>query len=159
VPIETDVPHGRHDVRVSAEGMKDWKKEVEIERGQATPLRVRLRPKVGRAGAWATAGVAAGVLGGSIAVALMGKKLDDELKSELPSTLRSDDDRAERGRWYYRGADIGFGLTLGLAGLATYYFLRDPLPDSEGRVLEPRDWAFDTSVGPGRVSGNMRMSF
>ena len=160
VPIETNVPHGRHQVRVSADGMKDWEREVDIQRGQATPLRVRLRPKVSRAGAWATTAVAAGVLGGSIAVAFLGKKLHDDLESDKSAgILRSDDDRAQRGRYMYLGADIGFGVALGLAGLATYYFLRDPLPDSEGRVLEPRDWAFDPTLGPGRAGGNLRMSF
>lgn len=160
VPIETQVDHGKHEVRVSADGMKDWEEDIEVQRGQATPLRVRLRPRMGRAGAWVTAGVAAGVLGGSIAVAFMGKKIEDDLNQDLKDgTLRSDDDRPDRGKWYYIGADVGFGLTLGLAGLATYYFLRDPLPDSEGRVLEPRDWAFTPSVAPDRVGGNMRVRF
>jgi hypothetical protein len=160
VPIETNVKHGRHQVRVSADGMKDWEQEVAIERGQATPLRVRLRPKVGRAGAWATAGVAAGVLGGSIAVAFVGKKLHDEAQQDLEDgTLESDDPRFDRGRWMYIGADVGFAVALGLAGLSTYYFLRDPLPDSEGRVLEPRDWAFSPEVGSERVGGHLRMRF
>lgn len=160
VPIETEVPHGAHEVRVSAEGMKDWEETVDVQRGQATPLRVRLRPRMGRAGAWVTAGIAAGVLGGSIAVGMMGKKLDDGLANDRSAgMLRSDDDRPVRGKWYYIGADVGFGLTLGLAALSTYYFLRDPLPDSEGRVLEPRDWAFNPVLAPGRAGGNMRMRF
>ncbi len=158
VPIETDVPHGEHSVRVSAEGMKTWQQQVVVQRGQATPLRVRLRPKVGRTGAWVTAGVAAGVLGGSIAVAVIGKGLQDDMKSDRSDgTLRSDDDRADRGRFMWIGADVGFGVAAGLAGLATWYFLRDPLPDSEGRVLEPRDWALD--VSPNRVGARYRVSF
>jgi hypothetical protein len=158
VPIETDVKHGKHTVKVSAEGMKNWKEDVVIERGQATPLRVRLRPKVGRAGAWVTAGVAAGVLAGSIAVAVVGKGLQDDLAADRKNgTLRSDDDRADRGRFMWIGADVGFGVAAGLAGLATFYFLRDPLPDSEGRVLEPRDWALD--VTPNRVGARYRVSF
>jgi PEGA domain len=171
VPIETDVAHGQHTVKVSAEGMKDWKQDVQVQRGQATPLRVRLRPKVGRAGAWVTAGVAAGVLGGSIAAALIGKKLGDDMDADREAgTLRSDDDRADKTRFLYIGADAGFGVTAGLAALATYYFLRDPLPDSEGRVLEPRDWAsnssrvrglahFDADLAPDRIGGRLRWSF
>lgn len=158
VPIETDVKHGEHTVKVSAEGMKDWKEDVAVQRGQATPLRVRLRPKVGRAGAWVTAGVAAGVLGGAIAVAVVGNSLQDDMKADRKNgTLRSDDDRADRGRFMWIGADVGFGVAAGLAGLATFYFLRDPLPDSEGRVLEPRDWALDLS--PNRVGARYRVSF
>lgn len=158
VPIETDLSSGQHTVKVSAEGMKSWKQDVQVQRGQMTPLRVRMRPKVGRKGAWVTAGVAAGVLGGSIAVAMVGKGLQDDLAAERKAgTLRSDDDRADRGRYMWIGADAGFGLAAGLAGLATFYFLRDPLPDSEGRVLEPRDWAFDLS--PQRVGARYRVSF
>jgi hypothetical protein len=157
-PVETDVHHGEHRVKVSAEGMKVWQEKVLVQRGQATPLRVRLRPKVGRAGAWVTAGIAAGVLGASIAVAVVGKGLQDDLKADRKAgTLRSDDDRADRGRFMWIGADAGFGVAAGLAGLATFYFLRDPLPDSEGRVLEPRDWALD--VSPNRVGARYRVSF
>jgi tetratricopeptide (TPR) repeat protein len=164
VPVETDVGHGEHDVSVSADGMKTWKQTVSVQRGQSTPLRVRLRPKMGRAGAWATSAVAAGVLGGSITVAVLGKKLDDEIKRDRSAgTLRSDDDRPNRAKWYYVAADVGFGVTLGLAGLATYYFLRDNRPDSEGRVLAPRDWAFNAvfapDVSPDRVGGHLHVSF
>jgi hypothetical protein len=147
VPLEVDLPHGKHAVRVSAEGMKDWKTEVTLERGQATPVRVKLRPAVSRAGGWVTAGAAAAVLGGSIAVGLIGKGLHDELDRDLRAGLLvSDDDRAQRGKYMYWGADAGFVVTLGLAGLATWYFVRDPLPDSEGRTLVPRDWAFSPTL-------------
>jgi hypothetical protein len=147
VPLEVDLPHGKHDVRVSAEGMKDWKTEVSLERGQATPVRVKLRPAVSRAGGWVTAGAAAAVLGGSVAVGLIGKGLHDDLDRDLRAgVLVSDDDRVQRGKYMYWGADAGFVVTLGLAGLATWYFVRDPLPDSEGRTLVPRDWAFSPTL-------------
>ena len=160
VPVEVDVPHGTHQVRVSAPGMKDFHQQVVVQRGLATPLRVRLRPEVSRAGAWVTAGVATGILGASLATAVVGRRLQNQLSDERDSrSLESDDARVQRGKWLYVGADIGFGLTTALAGLATYYFLRDPLPDSEGRVLAPRDWAFDPYVSEGKVEGRMRVRF
>lgn len=160
VPVETDVPFGQHKVVVSAEDMKDFSQQVTVQRGQVTPLRVRLRPKMGRAGAWVTSAVAAGVLGGAIATGLLGKKLDDELTKERKAgTLRSDDDRPKRGKWLYVASDVGYGLAAGLTGLAVFYFVRDKLPDSEGRVLEPRDWAFNADLSPERLGGHLHVSF
>lgn len=160
VPLEVDVPHGAHDVRVSAAGMKDYQERVIVQRGQATPLRVRLRPEVSRAGAWVTAGIAGGVLAGSIGAAIAGRRMERGLDDDRAArTLESDDDRVARAKWLYVGADVGFGVTAALAGLATWYFLRDPLPDSEGRVLAPRDWAFDPRIGQGKVAGDLRVRF
>jgi hypothetical protein len=52
------------------------------------------------------------------------------------------------------GADAAFGLGALLGILSIYYFLRDPLPDSEATVLEPRDWALLPYVDPaGRGGG------
>jgi hypothetical protein len=56
-------------------------------------------------------------------------------------------------------ADIAFGLAAVLGLFSVYYFLRDPLPDSEGRVLQPRDWAFSPSVGPDGARADFVWSF
>ncbi|MET0339760.1 MAG: PEGA domain-containing protein [Polyangiales bacterium] len=160
VPLEVDVPHGAHEVVVSAPGMKDYRERVMVQRGQATPLRVRLRPEVSRAGAWVTAGIAGGVLAGSVGAAIAGRRMERGLDDDRAArTLESDDDRVARAKWLYVGADVGFGVTAALAGLAAWYFLRDPLPNSEGRVLVPRDWAFDPRIGQGKVAGNLRVRF
>jgi len=160
VPVEKDLDAGEHRVVVSAEGMKDWKKDVVIERGQATPLRVRLRPKMGRKGAWVTAGVAAGFLGAAIATGVIGNNIKKDLDADLAAgTLRSNDDRRKKGKYMWLGSDIGYVIAAGMAGLSTYYFLRDPLPDSEGRVLAPRDWAFNADVAPHHVGGHLQVSF
>jgi len=160
VPLEVDVAGGEHELRVSAEGMKDWDETVKVERGQATPVRVRLRPRVGRAGAWVTAAVSAAVLGGAIATGVIGKNMKDDLDDDVANqSLRNDDDRIQTGKILYIASDVGYGLSLGLAALATYYFLRDPLPDSEGRVLEPRDWTFNPTLSPTGAGGHLHVSF
>ncbi len=160
VPLEVDVSHGEHEVRVSAENMKDWEETVKVERGQATPVRVRLRPRVGRAGAWVTAGVSAAVLGASIATGILGKNMKEDLQRDVKDqTLRDDDKRIQTGKFLYIASDVGYGLTVALAALATYYFLRDPLPDSEGRVLEPRDWSLNPTLSPTGAGGNLHVSF
>lgn len=160
VPLEVDVSHGVHEVRVSAKGMKEWEEDVKVERGQATPVRVKLRPKVGRAGAWVTAGVGLGTLAAAIATGMAGKNLKDDLDADRSAgVLFDNDERIQRGKILYISSDVGYGLTAALAGLATYYFLRDPLPDSEGRVLEPRDWALNPYVSPTGAGGNLHVSF
>jgi len=160
VPLERDLSPGTHDVKVSAPNMKDWSESVSVERGQVTPVRVRLRPRVGRAGAWVTAGVAVGVLGGAIATGVIGHKLEDRLQRDLDHhVLSSSDDRIKRGQIMYIASDVGYGLAAAFAGLATYYFLRDPLPDSEGRKLEPRDWTFAPVLAPDRAGGNLHVRF
>jgi hypothetical protein len=160
VPLEVDVSHGEHEVRVSAENMKDWKETVKVARGQATPVRVRLRPRVGRAGAWVTAGVSAAVLGASIATGILGKNMKDDLERDVRNqVLRDDDKRIQTGKFLYIASDVGYGLTVALAALATYYFLRDPLPDSEGRALEPRDWTLNPTLSPTGAGGHLHVSF
>jgi hypothetical protein len=160
VPLEVDVAHGQHELRVSAEGMKDWEENITVERGQATPVRVKLRPRVGRAGAWVTAGVGVAVLAGSITAGVLGKNLQNDLDSDIKNqTLLSNDARIQRGRIMYIASDVGYGLTLVLAGLATYYFLRDPLPDSEGRVLKPRDWTLNPYIGPSGAGSHFNVRF
>jgi hypothetical protein len=162
VPLEVDVGHGAHTVTVRADGMKDWEQQVTVERGQATPVRVRLRPAVSRAGAWVTAGVAAGTLGAAIATGLSGKNVQSDLDADRDAGLLLDnDERIQRGKTLYIVSDVCYGLTIALAGLATYYFLRDPLPDSEGRVLSPRDWTVNLNpyVSPSGAGGNLHVSF
>jgi hypothetical protein len=73
--------------------------------------------------------------------------------------LTDKDDLVLRGKVLYITADVSYLLSVGLAGLATYYFLRDPLPDSEGRVLEPRDWTFNPVLSPERAGINAHLSF
>jgi hypothetical protein len=142
VPYEGQLSPGTHEVEVEADGMKSFSETVTIERGQLTPMRVRLRPRPSRRTAWSTLIFGLGSAGAGIYLGIRGNDLRDQLRTERDAgTLASDDPRILRGKLFYYGADAayGFGALLGVFSL--YYFLRDPLPDSEGRVLEPRDWA------------------
>jgi hypothetical protein len=96
--------------------------------------------------------------------------LDDLDKDRAQGTLKSDDSRRKKGQFLYIGSDVGYVITAGMAALSTWYFVRDTLPDSEGRVLEPRDWAFNSSrahstvrfdadVARDRVGGHLQVSF
>jgi hypothetical protein len=66
VPFEGSVAAGTHWVRVESNGMKAIERNVVIERGQLTPMRVRLRPTSGRGGGIATAVIAGLLLAGGI---------------------------------------------------------------------------------------------
>ncbi|NOY91596.1 MAG: PEGA domain-containing protein [Deltaproteobacteria bacterium] len=146
VPYEGQLTPGAHEVEVEADGMKTFSESVTIARGQLTPVRVRLRPRPSRRTAWTTLIFGLGSAGAGLYLGMRGRDIRDRLRSERDAgTLASDDPRILRGRLFYYGADAayGFGALLGVFSL--YYFLRDPLPDSEGSVLEPRDWALAPS--------------
>ncbi len=149
VPYEGEVEAGEHEITVSARGMKDWEEDVTIERGQLTPIRVRLRDSVSRGGAWGMLTLGALAAGGGAVLGVMSRNLEDDLaRDRAAGILASDDERIRRGRWFAIGADASFGLGGFLGLLSIFYFVRDPLPDSEGRVLEPRDWAFVPVLDP-----------
>lgn len=152
VPFEGRVPAGARRLRVEADGMKAFEVEVTIERGQLTPTRVRLRPAVGQGGAWATTVFAALFVGGGVALSVLANDWSNQLAEEQAAgRLASDDARIDQGIYFSIGADAAFGLSLILGALALYYFFYDPLPPSDGRVLEARDWAILPMVDP--VSG------
>lgn len=141
IPFEGDIEGGEHRITVSSEGMKDWSQTVTIVQGQIIPIQVRLRPAMNRGGAWATATMGVLMIGGGIALGMMSNGLETDLRAARNAgTLSEDDPRLLRGRIYRIGADAAFGIGGLLGLLSIYYFLRDPLPDSEANVFEPRDW-------------------
>src|SRR5690606_18267984 len=120
-----------------------------IKGGQLTPVRVVLKPAVDRTGAWVTTVFAALAVGGGIAMGVLANGLEQDLTDARDQgRLASNDDRLLTGQPLAIGADVAFGLGAILGAFATYYFLRDPLPDSEARVLEVRDWTLGPSLGP-----------
>ncbi|MBK6576255.1 MAG: PEGA domain-containing protein [Sandaracinaceae bacterium] len=141
IPYEGDIEGGEHRITVSSDGMKDWSQTVTIVQGQIIPIQVRLRPAMNRGGAWATATMGVLMIGGGIALGMMSNGLETDLRAARNAgTLNEDDPRLLRGRIYRIGADSAFGIGALLGLLSIYYFLRDPLPDSEANVFEPRDW-------------------
>lgn len=156
VPYEGEAGAGPHRVRVEADGMKAYEEQVDIRPGQLTPIRVRLRPDVGRGGAYVSAVFSALFLGGGIGLGVVGFDFMNQAQAEVEAgTLASDDGRLDVGMGLYIGADASFGLSLIIGVLALYYFLYDPLPPSEGQVLEPRDWALSPIVDPVRQTAGV----
>lgn len=149
VPFEGELPAGDHQLRVEGEGMKAFTQTVTISRGQLTPVRVRMRPDVGRGGGWVAGAFGLVALGGGIAMAVISNDFYQQVvRAREAGALASDDDRLETGFFLAIGADAAFGVSLILGILAVYYFAYDPLPPSEGTVLEPRDWTLAPFVDP-----------
>ncbi len=160
VPYEGEHPAGARSVRVEADGMKAWEEEVDLPRGQLVPIRVRLRPSVPRGGAWGALAVAVAAAGGGVYLMLEGERIEEELAADRAAgRLVQDDPRISRGKWFTYGADAAYGLSAIMTLLSFYYFVRDPLPDSEGRVLQPRDWALRPWTGPGLAGGSLQWRF
>ncbi len=149
VPYEGQVDAGAHTIKVEADGMKAFEQTIDVRRGQLTPVRVRLRPAVGRGGAWVAMSAAALSLGGGIALAVISDELRGTLQREQAAgRLASHDPRLDHGIYLSIGADSAFALAAVLAALGTYYMFEDSLPPSEGTLLEPRDWAFAPMLDP-----------
>ncbi len=158
--VLAEVPAGHHVVSVSAPDMKTYEVAVEIHRGKETPVRVKLLPAVDRSSAWVTGGLAVLLIGGGIAAGLVGNGIKSDLEDERDAgVLRQDDSRIDLGFWLHAGADIAFGLGAVLGAFSVYYFLSDPLPDSEGEVLLPRDWTLNPRFGPGFAGASLGGSF
>jgi tetratricopeptide (TPR) repeat protein len=154
VPWEGQVEGGTHIVRVEHDNMKAWESTVEVARGQLRPIRVRLRPAVGRGGAIA-AGVIGGLaLGGGIGMSVYVNDLYNDLdRARTAGTLQGDDSRLEVGFWMSIGQYIAYGVA-GIAGaLSLFYAFYDDLPPSEGTVLDPRDWTLLPMFSPGGAAG------
>ena len=139
-PLDASFASGPHKVVVRSDGRKTFEGIISVPRGQILPLHVKMIPKYPRGPAWTQAIIGAAFLGAAIYVGSESNHLYDQLKQDRESgSLESSDSRATRGQWFAVGADAGFVVAGVLGGLATYNFIKDPLPESSakpGKVLE-----------------------
>ena len=139
-PLDAPFASGPHKVVIRSDGRKTFEGMVSVPRGQILPLHVKMIPKYPRGPAWTQAIIGAAFLGAAIYVGSESNHLYDQLKQDRESgSLESSDSRATRGKWFAVGADAGFVVAGVLGGLATYNFIKDPLPESSakpGKVLE-----------------------
>lgn len=148
-PLEKDVPPGKHKMTVSAEGMKDYVSEVTVSRGQRTKALVRMNPTPSRTSAWVSLGFAVALFAGGGVVGGLALNVDDELDAARnKGRLADDDPRILKGFLMALGADIAFGIGTIVSAMCVYYFLRDPLPPSEGKVYDPVDLEENPDTAP-----------
>jgi len=142
-PLDVRFDSGKHKVTIESDGRKTYEGTIVVPRGQILPLHVKMIPKYPRGPAWTQAIIGAAFLGAAIYVGSESNKLYDQLKDDRANrSLEGSDSRATRGKWFAVGADAGFVVAGVLGGLATYNFIKDPLPESSvkaGKLLEFED--------------------
>ena len=144
--LEVRMSSGKHRLKVLAEGRKTFEGDITVPRGQVLPLHVDMKAKWPRGAAWTQAIIGAAVIGAGVYLGTESDRLYDELASDRKrGVLEADDSRVTKGRWFAVGADAAFAVGGVLGVLATYNFIKDPVPPSgykEGKPLEfadPRD--------------------
>jgi hypothetical protein len=160
-PLDARSDSGSHKVTITSEGRKTFEGMIVVPRGQILPLHVKMIPKYPRGPAWTQAVIGAAFLGGAIFAGLESNRLHDQLQADRDrGALESSDSRATAGRWFAIGADGGFAVAGILGGLATYNFIKDPLPESSvkpGKLLEFDDPLKARPVA--RLAPRLRPSF
>ncbi len=140
-PIRHQLPEGDHVLRVRSDGMKDFETPFTVSLGQTTRLLVRLNPRPSRTSAWVSLAFSALLFAGAGVSGWYSTTVYDDLEHDAANgRLANDDPRMQRGFIWALVADVGFLVATVTSALTLYYFLRDPLPPSEGRVEEPVDF-------------------
>ncbi|MDF3066537.1 MAG: TonB-dependent receptor [Polyangiaceae bacterium] len=137
-PLDVQAPSGQHKLTVIADGRKTYESIIDVPRGQVLPVHVKMIPKYPRGAAWTQAIIGAAFIGAAAYFGNESNKLHDQLEADRAAgRLEEGDSRATRGRWYAVGANGGFAVGGVLGVLATYNFVKDPLPESSIRTDKP----------------------
>lgn len=134
-PLRLILSPGEYEVKVEAEGMKEFKAKVEVEAGMEKEIVVKLNPTPSRVSAWISLVASLAMSGVGIYASLKSYSLYSELEQlKEKSSLVEDDPRIDEGFYWGIGADVLWGLAAITTALTIYYFVRDPLPQSEGKI-------------------------
>ncbi len=137
-PLDVQAPSGQHKLTVVADGRKTFEGMIDVPRGQVLPVHVKMIPKYPRGSAWTQAVIGAAFIGAAAYFGNESNKIHDQLKEDrAQGRLEEGDSRATKGRWYSIGANGGFAVGGVLGVLATYNFIKDPLPESSIRTDKP----------------------
>src|SRR5450432_417868 len=142
-PLDARSDSGDHKLSVTSDGRKTFDGMINVPRGQVLPLHMNMIPKYPRGPAWTQAVIGGFLLGGAIYAGVESNRLHDQLQEDRQSgILEGSDSRATRGKIFAIEADAGFAAAGVFAALASYNFIRDPLPESSikpGKLLEFED--------------------
>ena len=138
--INAPVKAGSHRVKIKADDRKTYTTDVDVPKGKMVVVHTELKPTVPRGGAWTTAIASAVLIGGGIYHGVVSNGLKTDLNNaRAAGRLDQEDSRIKKGQYYAIGADVCFGVGAVFAVIATYNFLKDPLPNSAGRSEPSRD--------------------
>ncbi len=149
VPLDVKLDSGKHKVTVSSPGRKEYEGVIDVPHGQVLPVQANMIPKYPRGAAWTQAAISVAVLGTAIYLGSESNRLYDDLEADRKKgVLDQEDSRITRGRWFAVGADAGFAIGGVLGALATYNFIKDPLPESSVQLRRPLEFDDPTSRRP-----------
>lgn len=149
VPLDVKLDSGKHKLTIASPGRKEYEGTVEVPRGQVLPVQANMIPKYPRGAAWTQAAISVAFLGTAIYLGSESNRLYDDLESDRnKGVLDQEDSRITRGRWFAVGADAGFAIGGVLGALATYNFIKDPLPESSVRLRRAIEFDDPTSRRP-----------
>lgn len=130
-PLMIRATSGKHRLTVTGDGRKTFEGDITVPRGQTQPLKVTLIPKYPRGTAWTQAIIGAAFVGAATYFGLESNRLEEDLQADRKAgVLEQEDERLLRGTIYSISADVGFAVGGVLGILATYNFIKDPLPES-----------------------------
>ncbi|HEY3593438.1 MAG TPA: PEGA domain-containing protein, partial [Polyangiaceae bacterium] len=137
-PLDVQSPSGPHKLTVLSDGRKTFEQVVNVPRGQVLPVHVKMIPRYPRGAAWTQAVIGAAFIGAAAYFGSESNKVYDQLDADRKAgRLEQGDSRATKGRWLAVGADGGFAVGGVLGILATYNFVKDPLPESSIKSDKP----------------------
>jgi len=109
--------------------------------GQVLPVHATMIQRYPRGGAWMEAVCGVVLIGGGVAAGTISNHLHDEMQADREAgTLEENDSRKTAGTWLAVGADVAFAGGAVLLGLATYNFIKDPLPPSSTQIDKPAEF-------------------
>jgi hypothetical protein len=151
-PLEIKLQSGPKRLSLLSPGRKTYEGTIDVPRGQALPVHAKMVPTYPRGAAWTQAIIGGLFIGAATYFGIESNRLHSDLQEDRRAgVLEQDDSRIQRGQIYAIGADVGFAVGGVLAILATYNFIRDPLPESNRTVDRPVE--FDTPNPPRTAAG------
>jgi tetratricopeptide (TPR) repeat protein len=139
--LEFKASSGAHQLFVSGVDRKDFEGMIEVPAGQVLPVHATMIQKYPRGGAWVEAIFGAALIGGGAVAGTLSNSLHDDLVADRKAgTLEESDSRKTAGTWLAVGANVGFAGGAVLLGLATYNFIKDPLPPSSTQLDKPLEF-------------------
>ncbi|HEY6475345.1 MAG TPA: PEGA domain-containing protein, partial [Polyangia bacterium] len=147
-PCRTELPPGKHKIRVEKKGFEDYETEIELGQGIESQVEVQMSPTPPRAHAITTGIVALVIIGAGAYVGY----LSDQNKSGLQNDINggqlvdNKDSRFQNGKIEAIGADVLYGLGAIVAATAIYGLFEHG-PDSTG-VAEHHQISLAPLIGP-----------
>lgn len=142
LPLTLQFSAGVHQVLVEAKGLKPYLADLELEQGSRTKVLVRLNPKPKRTPAFISFGIATALLTAGIVFAVKSKQVWDEMElDKRHGYLDNNDPRQLQLIGWNIGANSAFLIGGIMTIVGFVYMFRDPLPESEGKVKDPVEYA------------------